>query len=577
MKRSLTLLAALLLMTLPHLALADFNFIFDVPETEAEVEVGLLHQFHNTINNTGSDDDTYHVVMTGNLPAEWTGTMCAGETCYPPFITEIDVNVPAGESINLDLDITPLSVGIGTMSLTVTNQNGNGSTQFADYTLGTPGTLSNSFDFDAGDMGAVVALGQLEAFHTSLTNTSGAADVFQVSMIKDHPADWTTSICEGTTCFPPFITDIEVELGAGDLTNLDFDLTPLSVGEGSMIITITSTNTPSSSETYEFKAVTPGIDVLIVDGETGTDHESYYQDAVAAMGKSHATWSRETAGLLSNTEMAEFPLVVWAAGNGHGGLTTDDFGAITYQILHGGGVLLSGTSLAASFCDPGSEHYSTSNHNFFTTVLGADYDGLSLGAGAVSGPEGDAVTDGLSFFLSGGDGADNNEFVDGIVPGATGVTTLLFDNGDTGAVRNEFNAGRTCLLSFAFEGIDTAANRADLMDALLVWLANEASPAGDPVQPLLAGVPYASPNPFNPQTSIRFEVGGDVAVQALVDIFDLRGQKIRTLHSGHLNPGPQSLVWDGRADDGRQLATGVYMARVNVGGMAETVKMSLVK
>ena len=577
MKRSLTLLAALLLLTLPGLALADFSFIFDVPETEAETDTGILYQFHNSIINMGDQDDTYHVVMSTNTPADWATSMCEGETCYPPFIHEIDVDVPVGQSVNLDLDMTPLSAGVGYVTLTVTDQGGAGSTQSADFTLGTTGTLTSVFDFMAQDMGAVVTVGQLEAFHASLTNTSGTTDVYQVTLAKNHPADWISSICEGETCYPPFITDVEVTLGADELANLDFDFTPLSVGEGTMTITITSTNTPSASETYEFKAVTPGLDVLIVDGEAGTDHESYFQAAVSAMGKSHATWSREDAGLLSNLEMAEFPLIVWNAGNGHGGLTTDDFSSLSYQIEHGGGVLLSGTNLASSFCDSGSEFYTPGSHNFFTNVLGADYDGLSLGAGVASGPSGDPVTDGLSFFLGGGDGADNNAFVDGIVPDGSGVTTLLYDNGDIGAVRNQFSAGRTCLLSFAFEGIETAAGRADLMDALLVWLANDTSPVGDMVQPLLSGVPYASPNPFNPQTSIRFEVGGDTPASALVDIFDLRGQKIRTLHSGHLNPGPQSLVWDGRADDGRQLATGVYMARVQVGGMAETVKMSLVK
>ncbi len=454
MKRTLTILAALLLLTLPGLALADFAFQFDAPETQAETEVNSLHQFHNTIVNMGDQDDTYHVVMAPEIPADWVSSLCAGASCYPPFALEIDVSVPAGESINLDLDMTPGSAGIGYVTLTVTNQNGTGSTQSADFTLSTTGAMVGSFAWTSEDMGAVVPVNQLHAFHTSLTNTGTQADVFQVHLEKNHPEDWSSTMCAGASCYPPFVVDIEIPLDAGALTNLDLDLTPGSVGEGSMVVTITSTNTPAVNQTYTFKVVTPGIDVLIVDGEAGTDHEAYYQTAVAATGKSHATWSRENAGSLSNLELAEFPLVIWAAGNGHGGLTTDDFGAITYQVLHGGGFLLSGTSLAGSFCDPDSEFYSTGAHNFFNTVLGADYNGPSLDASAANGPAGDAVTGGMSFLLVGGDGANNNGIVDGIVPVTTGVTTLLFDNGDTGAVRHQFNAGRTCLLSFAFEGID---------------------------------------------------------------------------------------------------------------------------
>ncbi len=87
----------------------------------------------------------------------------------------------------------------------------------------------------------------------------------------------------------------------------------------------------------------------------------------------------------------------------------------------------------------------------------------------------------------------------------------------------------------------------------------------------------AAPNPFNPKTDIRFTVGGTAAQNAVIDIFDASGRRVRTLVSGDLNPGPQSVAWDGRSDSGESLSAGVYLASVNVGAVQQTIKMSLVK
>ncbi|MBM4130978.1 hypothetical protein FJ250_08110, partial [bacterium] len=85
----------------------------------------------------------------------------------------------------------------------------------------------------------------------------------------------------------------------------------------------------------------------------------------------------------------------------------------------------------------------------------------------------------------------------------------------------------------------------------------------------------AVPNPFNPQTEIRFELGAkqDVAV----DIFDARGRHVRTLHRGELAAGPVALRWDGRDDAGARLPSGVYAARVAAGGQKQGSKVLLLK
>lgn len=70
----------------------------------------------------------------------------------------------------------------------------------------------------------------------------------------------------------------------------------------------------------------------------------------------------------------------------------------------------------------------------------------------------------------------------------------------------------------------------------------------------------AVPNPFNPTTTLRLELrlGGRVEW----DIFDVRGRRVHTVHSGNLGAGVHQRVWDGRDDSGTPAVSGVYFQRV---------------
>jgi flagellar hook assembly protein FlgD len=86
-----------------------------------------------------------------------------------------------------------------------------------------------------------------------------------------------------------------------------------------------------------------------------------------------------------------------------------------------------------------------------------------------------------------------------------------------------------------------------------------------------------TPNPFNPQTSLKFEVGGDQPVNSAVVIYDLRGREVRELYRGVLEPGLRTLVWNGQDNSGRSLASGIYLAQVQVSDETRTVKMTLAR
>ncbi len=66
------------------------------------------------------------------------------------------------------------------------------------------------------------------------------------------------------------------------------------------------------------------------------------------------------------------------------------------------------------------------------------------------------------------------------------------------------------------------------------------------------------PNPFNPRTVIRYDIGAPSAVT--LKVFNVLGQAVRTLASGSHAAGSYQIVWDGRNDHGKWLASGVYFA-----------------
>jgi hypothetical protein len=84
------------------------------------------------------------------------------------------------------------------------------------------------------------------------------------------------------------------------------------------------------------------------------------------------------------------------------------------------------------------------------------------------------------------------------------------------------------------------------------------------------------PNPFNPTTTIRFDVppaGGRVKLQ----IFDVTGRLVRTLVDRLETGGSQSVRWDGRNDRGRRVVSGLYLYRLEAPGYTKTRKLVLLK
>jgi hypothetical protein len=95
------------------------------------------------------------------------------------------------------------------------------------------------------------------------------------------------------------------------------------------------------------------------------------------------------------------------------------------------------------------------------------------------------------------------------------------------------------------------------------------------VLPTTFDVAQNYPNPFNPTTTINYQVPQVSDVKLVV--YNILGQKVRTLVNDRMEPGYHSVVWDGRNEDGRTVASGIYIYRFEANEFTKTLKLMLLK
>ncbi|MCL2063316.1 MAG: S8 family serine peptidase [Candidatus Cloacimonetes bacterium] len=83
------------------------------------------------------------------------------------------------------------------------------------------------------------------------------------------------------------------------------------------------------------------------------------------------------------------------------------------------------------------------------------------------------------------------------------------------------------------------------------------------------------PNPFNPETIIKFSIAEDSQVN--IDIYNIRGQKVKNIFSEYLTAGVHQTIWNGTDFYGRKVSSGIYFYRIEAGPFQSTRRMILLK
>jgi ligand-binding sensor domain-containing protein len=83
------------------------------------------------------------------------------------------------------------------------------------------------------------------------------------------------------------------------------------------------------------------------------------------------------------------------------------------------------------------------------------------------------------------------------------------------------------------------------------------------------------PNPFNPTTTINYSIKEKSRVT--LSIYNIKGQKVKTLISDQLPAGTHSAIWNGRDSNGKRVGSGIYFYKMKAGDFSKTKKMLLLK
>jgi hypothetical protein len=434
--------------------------------------------------------------------------------------------------------------------------------------------LAVDFDFVPLSPVLVDTLGGLMKLRNVVRNNEPTTQVFLVQKAQALPGDWTASICVGNFCYAPFITQASKSIAAGDSIILaSWIQTYTNRGSGRVVLTVTPEDAPAEAISRTLTGITEGLDVLVVDDDGGRGGEAA---ALAAMppGKTVGVWPREIAAP-TDADLRRFERVMWVVGGDGPGLDASDRAAITGYLEAGGKILLAGGSVAWDLCDAASANASPDACAWLAATFRAEHAGsVAGGARIVTGVATDAIGDSLAFAV-GDSSAAGGAARDAVRAANGGAVFLTYDAGAGAAgVRSVPDQPATVFLPFGFETIDGDGVPATLLSRALDHL--DAPTPGVATTPLFPGARMLShPNPFAPGQAFKLRILEPG--RAAITIADASGRLVRRIADASFAAGETRIAWDARDDGGRDLASGVYFARLETARHAETRKLTLVR
>jgi hypothetical protein len=164
--------------------------------------------------------------------------------------------------------------------------------------------------------------------------------------------------------------------------------------------------------------------------------------------------------------------------------------------------------------------------------------------------------------------------------GAGGVFDLTTKAGEKVAVQYSNGIFRTVFFAFPFENITdgTAPNtKGQLMARILSWLTTgvEGKPAATDNMPVTYSLASNFPNPVHGQTTVRYALPR--AGRVSITVYNVMGQKVKTLVDGTMSAGHHSVNWNGRNEGGQAVAAGVYMYKMQAEGFTSARKLVVIR
>ncbi|MCD4818584.1 MAG: T9SS type A sorting domain-containing protein [Candidatus Cloacimonetes bacterium] len=140
---------------------------------------------------------------------------------------------------------------------------------------------------------------------------------------------------------------------------------------------------------------------------------------------------------------------------------------------------------------------------------------------------------------------------------------------------NEFLEGNL-YLRFHFQSDSTIDDPGWWIDDIKLMITDLADSSNSNVSAIIPVLQQNYPNPFNPTTTISFTIP-EISENTEISIYNLKGQKVRTLLNEKLEGGKQSLIWQGKDDNEKGVTSGIYFYKIKSGTFSATKKMIMIK
>ena len=356
--------------------------------------------------------------------------------------------------------------------------------------------------------------------------------------------------------------------------SFNFYVSPAAKGHlSSLKLNITAADNFSTTDSLFVKIGNPNI--LLVDDDNGADYEQYFYEPLNYANAYAGTW--EVTSLGCPTTLTDYAAVIWLTGDDRTtSLTTEEQQALTEYLNSGGRLLITGQDIGYDLVEDGTVEDST----FYANYLHAHYIADSTSSYVIYFVTGEPITNGIFFYLG---GTGNQASASCIEPMENAYKIFKWLPGNLGAgVRYEHPAlnYRVVYLAFGLEGVDdpTPDSKNKLIDNILNWFAIGTGMDFNSISKAIPdefGLSQNYPNPFNCTTTINYQLAAAAHVE--IEIFNLLGQKIKSLVSKYQQPNYYRVNWDGNDNYGVTVSSGIYVYRIKAGNFIKTNKLLFLK
>ena len=363
------------------------------------------------------------------------------------------------------------------------------------------------------------------------------------------------------------------DLENGQMENNEDSPFSFRVDDGMMTRSATFTFTISAqpgnySEELPVKLIIGWPDMLVVDGSGEEEAELpmlevFDTDEIPYV----EMWNRSELGDLVEEAIDDHvTTILWHSHNAEENIMTEEEESVLTSFLDNHGILIiSGSYMLQTIGE----------RPLFSDYLNVEMNEPSVSRAVyVIGEEGDDHFDGMRGYLGRGPaGSSSRKPALNLLGSAEAVTRYENNMEKIGAAKNETDVYSTLFFAYSMNtiaGVFDTETFSEFMTRIISWKNDRelATPHREAFSVTEFELEAAFPNPFNSQTVIPFSLStaGDVTL----DIFDLNGRLISTLHEGALPAGKHSAQLNANDYD---LSSGVYYLRLESNNLHETQKL----